>query len=288
MSPDSASRLPFLKMNGLGNDFLVLDGRTAPVRLTAAQIRRLADRRAGVGFDQMITLEPSTEAQAFMRIHNADGGEAEACGNAARCIAAHLMEEAGSAEVSLATASGIIHASGPSDGKNGSLISVDMGAPGLDWRDIPLAAEHDTLHLPIEEGPLADPTAVNMGNPHMVFFVEDAEAVDLAALGPGLALHALFPEGVNVSVATCRADGSIRLRVCERGAGITRACGTGACATRVAAARRNLSGRSGPVELDGGVLEIAWRDDGHVLMTGPAATTFSGTIDPALLAEDGS
>lgn len=270
---------PFVKMHGLGNDFVVLDARERPVRLGAAQIRALADRRVGIGFDQMVTLEPSNTADVFMRIHNADGGEVDACGNAARCVAALLMAENNTGTAVIDSGGGVLTARDAGAG----LISVDMGPARTDWREIPLAREMDTLHLDLAADGLADPVGVGMGNPHAVFFVEDTAAVDLATIGPRLEHDPLFPARANIGIAHVRAGGGIRLRVWERGAGITRACGTAACAARVAAARRGLAPRAGPVELDGGVLEIDWREDGHVDMTGPAATSFAGTFDPAVL-----
>lgn len=275
---------PFLKMHGLGNDFVVFDARQAPLALSAAQARALADRRAGIGCDQVIVIEaaPTAEADAFMRIHNADGGEVNACGNAARCVAHLLMAESGRAEVRIATGAGILAATRAA----GGAVTVDMGAARDDWRDIPLARETDSLHLPIAEGPLRDPVAVSMGNPHAVFFVDDAEAVDLARLGPVLETHDLFPERANIGIVQVLARDRLRVRVWERGAGLTRACGTGACAAAVAAHRRGLADRKAEIRLDGGTLHIDWREaDGHVLMTGPVATAFAGAVEIALLAE---
>ncbi len=268
-----------MKMHGLGNDFVVLDGRPAPITLSIEEIRALADRRTGVGFDQLVTLEPSPKADVFMRIHNADGGEVDACGNAARCIAALLMTENGTNAATVDSGGGMLVA----HQATGGMISVDMGPARNDWQDIPLAREMDTLHIDLTANGLADPVAVGIGNPHAVFFVKDSLKIDLQTVGPDLETNPLFPERANISVAEVRGDGTIRLRVWERGVGITRACGTAACAARVAASRRELSSRHGPVELDGGVLDIEWREDGHVLMTGPAATSYSGTIDPAQL-----
>ena len=267
----------FIKMHGLGNAFVVLDARAAPLRLSADQVRAIADRRAGVGCDQLITLERSERADVFMRIHNADGGEVEACGNGARCDASQLMEERATDHVSIETAVGLVRAESA-----GEQVAVDMGAPRRDWTEIPLAEARDTLHLGLERGPLADPVGVNMGNPHAVFFTDDAEAIALAELGPALETDPLFPERANIEVAQMLGD-SIRLRVWERGVGITRACGTGACATLVAAHRRGLCGRRAELRLDGGVLAVDWRDDDHVVMTGPATTSFSGELAPELL-----
>ena len=276
---------PFIKMHGLGNDFVVLDARAAPIRLSEAQVRAIADRRLGVGCDQLITLENSSRADAFMRIRNADGGEVAACGNASRCVATLLMHERGTDRVVIETAAGLLETRDAGAG----LITVDMGEPRFGWRDIPLAREMDTLHLDLVLGPasapvLSHPCAVNVGNPHAVFFVEDVEAVPLATVGPMLEHHPLFPERVNVEVAELLGPGRIRMRVWERGAGITSACGTGACATLVAAVRRKLGPRTAEVELDGGPLRIEWREsDNRLLMTGPVATSFRGTLDASLL-----
>jgi diaminopimelate epimerase len=280
-TPAAAGR-PFLKMHGLGNDFVVLDARQRPAELAEEAVRRIADRHTGVGFDEMLILEPAKDGQgdAFMGVRNADGSVAEACGNGARCVAWLLMRERGVDHVVLETLGGLVEATQTADGR----VSVDMGVARTAWRDIPLAQAIDTLHLPLTLGPLADPVAVSMGNPHVVFFVPDAEAVDLATLGPQLEHHPLFPQRANIEVVQVLAPDRIRMRVWERGSGITRACGSGACAVQVAAARRGLAGRKGEILLDGGPLSIEWRDDGHVVMTGPVAVTFSGTLDAALLA----
>jgi diaminopimelate epimerase len=271
----------FIKMHGLGNDFVVLDARARPLGLGGEGARAIADRRTGVGCDQVLVLEAPEDslADAHMRIYNADGGESAACGNGARCVAAMLMEEKGNSHVIIETVAGLLDCEAAGDG----MISVDMGPAALDWRDIPLAEAMDTLHLGIGHGGLKDPVAVNLGNPHAVFFVEDAAAVNLETSGPVLERHALFPECTNVEAAQVRGSSDIRLRVWERGVGITRACGSGACATLVAAHRRGLTGRAADVELDGGRLHIEWLADNHVLMTGPVARTFSGTLDAALL-----
>jgi diaminopimelate epimerase len=267
---------PFLKMHGLGNDFVVVDGRKHALDLDQARTRRIADRRSGVGCDQLIVIEPARNrlADAFMRIRNADGGEVEACGNGARCVADLLMKETGRDHVVIETVMGLLDAEAAGEG----LVSVDMGQARLDWREIPLAKAMDTLHLGLALGPLKDPVAVNIGNPHAVFFVPDAEAVDIGALGPVLERNPLFPERANIEVAQLIAPEKIRMRVWERGVGITRACGTGACATLVAAARRKLTGRRGEIVLDGGNLGIEWLADNHVRMTGPVATSFTGEL----------
>jgi diaminopimelate epimerase len=282
IAPAPAEARAFVKMHGLGNDFVVLDARAAPLPLDPARASAIADRKTGVGCDQLITLEPAHDrrADAFMRIRNADGGEVEACGNAARCIAALLMRERGTDHVVIETVVGLLDA----ERRGSDLVAVDMGPVRLDWREIPLARAMDTLHLELTVGPLSDPVAVNVGNPHAVFFVPDAEAVDLETWGPKIEHHPLFPERINVEAVHRQADGSLRMRVWERGVGITRACGTGACAALVAAHRRGLTGRKATVVLDGGPLEIEWRADNHVVMTGPVATSFAGRLDPSLLA----
>jgi diaminopimelate epimerase len=270
----------FIKMHGLGNDFVVLDGRRAPISLSEAQVRRLADRRFGIGCDQLIVMEPPANdaATVFMRIYNPDGSEAEACGNATRCVASLVMAETGSDRVVIETLAGLLSArAAPADE-----ITVDMGPANLGWQDIPLAEERDTLHLKIGLGPLQDPVGVNMGNPHAVFFVEDADAIDLATLGPKLEQDPLLPERANISVVSLNGTDRLRQRVWERGAGITLACGSGACAAAVAAARRGITGRKVEIAMDGGLLRLEWREDGHVLMTGPVATSFRGKTDEAL------
>lgn len=269
-------------MHGLGNDFVVFDARERPLDLAESQVRAIADRKTGVGCDQLIVIEKPRQPRAggvnmvdvYMRIHNADGGEAEACGNASRCVADYLMREKGRDHLVIETVIGLLDASRAQNGR----ITIDMGPARLDWRDIPLAKPADTLHLDLTLGPLKDPVAVNVGNPHAVFFVNDAESIDLASLGPVLERHAMFPERANIEVAQVLSRSRIRMRVWERGVGITRACGTGACATLVAAVRRALTGRTASVALDGGELEIEWLKDGHVAMTGPVATSFTGEL----------
>lgn len=270
----------FVKMHGIGNDFVLLDARQTPLSLAADQARALADRRTGVGCDQLIVLEPSQNADVFMRIYNADGGEVGACGNGARCVGAAVMREKEADTILIETASGMIAARDAGDQR----VSVDMGKPRLDWRDIPLAEERDTLHVGLDRPPLTDPVAVSMGNPHAVYFADDAGSVPLHELGPELETDPLFPERANIGVAQITGPESLRLRVWERGAGLTQACGTGACAALVAASRRGLTGRRAEVTLDGGALDIDWRADDHVWMTGPVATSFIGETDPGLLA----
>ncbi|MAF47853.1 MAG: diaminopimelate epimerase [Rhodospirillales bacterium] len=265
----------FIKMHGLGNDFVIFDARKSALRMSDADAREIADRRTGIGCDQLIVIEPaSAGGDAFMRIRNADGGEVEACGNAVRCVGSLIMDETGASEAVIATLAGPVRTRRLDDGR----ISADMGPPAADWAAIPLAREMDTLHLDMAEGPLADPVGVGIGNPHAVFFVADAEAVALDELGPKLEVHPLYPKRANIEVAELRGPDLIRVRVWERGAGLTRACGTGACAVLVAAHRRGLSGRQAVVQLDGGALDIEWTAGGNVEMTGPVATSFTGSI----------
>jgi diaminopimelate epimerase len=275
-------RVPFLKMHGLGNDFVVLDCRRRAVALGASGIRALADRRTGIGCDQTILLERPRDVSARlrMRIYNADGSEAEACGNATRCIAALVHRETGERRMRIETAAGLLEAEALPDGS----VVVDMGPARTGWREVPLAKPMDTDRVELALGPLAGPACTNIGNPHATFFVDDADAVELARLGPALEHHSLFPQRANIGVATIRGRRDIRLRVWERGAGITPACGSGACAAVVAAHRRGLTDRCAAVALDGGTLRIAWREDGHVIMTGPARLSFEGSFDADLLA----
>jgi diaminopimelate epimerase len=274
--------IPFTKMHGLGNDFVVLDARAGDIALEPAEARAMADRRRGIGCDQLILIQPPRDpgALAYLQILNADGSEAEACGNGTRCVAATLMQETGAREATLETVAGLLQVAVAENEQ----ITVNMGQARFEWQEIPLAEESDTLHLEIEAGLLHDPVAVNIGNPHCVFFVDDADSIDLARHGPELEYATLFPERTNVEVATVRDKEHIRMRVWERGAGITLACGSGACATLVAAQRRKLTGRKAEVLLDGGPLTIEWLDSGDVLMTGPVATSFSGSWNGARVA----
>ena len=272
--------LPFVKMHGLGNDFVVVDARLDGVSLGPEAARRIADRHTGVGCDQLIVIEPARArlADAFMRIVNADGGEVQACGNATRCVADLLMREKCVGHVVIETGAGLLDAEAAAEGQ----VSVDMGPVRLDWREIPLSKSADTLRLDIAVGALKEPAAVNVGNPHAVFFVADAEAIDLATLGPAIERHPMFPERTNVEAVQVLGPGRLRMRVWERGVGITRACGTGACASLVAASRRGLAGREAEVVLDGGTLRIEWSKDDHVIMTGPVATSFTGRLSAEL------
>jgi diaminopimelate epimerase len=275
--------VPFIKMHGLGNDFVVLDARRDAFACDEQLARAIADRHTGIGCDQLIILEPprNRDAQLFMQIRNADGGEVAACGNATRCIADLLIRAQGGEAAIIETAAGLVTGRAAGDHR----IAVDMGVPATGWRDIPLARACDTLHVPLESGPLADPVAISMGNPHVTFFVPDVATIDIATLGPTLEHDPIFPERANIGIAQILSPQRIRLRVWERGAGLTPACGTGACAALVAAHRRGLAGRQAELIVDGGSLDIAWRDDGHVVMTGPVAEVFRGSFDPAALLE---
>jgi diaminopimelate epimerase len=273
--------VPFRKMHGLGNDFVVVDARPAPLPLTPARIARLADRRFGIGCDQFITLEPAADtgpagADVFMRIHNPDGSEAGACGNATRCIASLVMAETGRDRVVIRTVGGDL----PSERLADGTVRVDMGIPRLGWQEVPLAEAMDTTELPLALGPFSTPAACSMGNPHATFFVADLDAAPWRDFGAQLEHHPLFPDRANIGFAQVLEPDHIRLAVWERGAGPTLACGSGACATLVNAHRRGLSGRRARIELPGGTLLLEWRLDGHVLMAGPVATAFTGELDP--------
>jgi diaminopimelate epimerase len=272
---------PFVKMNGAGNDFVVVNALETPFAPTADQARAIADRTTGEGCDQLIALEPSNCADAFMRVWNADGSVVETCGNALRCVGWMLLQSTGKDQVSIDTLGGPTTARRAADGR----IKVDMGAPRLDWEQIPLDEAMDTRGIELQVGPidapvLHTPGAVSMGNPHVVFFMDHAPD-DAFVRGTGSLIehHPRFPEGVNVGFAHVIAPDRIRLRVWERGAGLTRACGTGACAALVAAARRGLTGRAATIEVDGGELWIEWDEaSGHVFMTGPVEVERTGTL----------
>ncbi len=280
---------PFLKMNGLGNDFVVWDAREKPLRLTPEAIAALGDRETGIGFDQMITVERSSlGVDAFMRIHNRDGSEVSACGNATRCIGRLLMEEAGKELVTIETGAGLLHAF---DADGPRSVTVDMGVPRLAWNEIPLAEEFaDTRAIELQIGPIDDPilhtpAVVNMGNPHAIFWVDDVEAYELERVGPLLEHHPIFPEYANISLAHVFDTDQIRVKVWERGVGLTLACGTAACAVGVAAARDGRSSRKTTIHLPGGPIGIEWREsDNHVLMTGLTEVEFEGEVDLDTLA----
>ena len=267
--PHTYIGLPFMKMHGLGNDFVVMDARKREVTVTADLARALADRHRGVGFDQLALIQNDHEADLALTFYNADGSLSATCGNATRCIAAYEMAAQGLTQIRLRTERGILVAQ---DRGNG-LTAVNMGAPLLEWQDIPLAAAMDTLHLPLD----GDPVGTGMGNPHCSFFVDDAEAVDLAARGPEVEHHPLFPARTNVQFASLIGPDHLRMRVWERGTGITLASGSSSCAVAVAAARRGLTGRAVKLTLDGGDIWIEWREDG-VWMTGPTAHVFTAEL----------
>jgi diaminopimelate epimerase len=278
---DSASRtppalgLPFMKMHGAGNDFVLIDRRAGGPAMTAGLARAIGDRNRGVGFDQLAEITASDSAEFGLVFWNSDGSQAGACGNATRCVADHVMRGLGVDRVTLTTARGALVAERAADGR----VWVNMGQPQLDWASIPLSREVDHLHLPLP----GDPVAVGMGNPHAVHFVPDAEAVDLTSLGPQIEHNPLFPQRANVEFASLISPCRIRMRVWERGTGITLACGSGACATAVAAHLRGMIGPRVALEVDGGTLEVDWRDDG-VWLTGPVARVFDGVLSPAYVA----
>jgi len=267
--------LPFMKMHGAGNDFVVIDQRGRGAVMTAGLARALGDRNRGVGFDQLAEITDSDFADFNLVFWNSDGSQAEACGNATRCVADHVMREMGVDEVRLTTARGILVARRLANGN----VSVNMGQPQLNWREVPLSREVDTLHLPLP----GDPVAVGMGNPHCVRFVADAEAVELSSVGPDHEHDPLFPQRTNVEFAALIGPDHLRMRVWERGAGITLACGSGACATAVAAHLRGLTGRHVRLQADGGVLEVDWREDG-VWLIGPVERVFDGVLSPDYIA----
>ncbi|WP_299661673.1 diaminopimelate epimerase [uncultured Ruegeria sp.] len=273
MRPINDTGLPFMKMHGLGNDFVIVDARAHADPITPALAMGIGHRQFGVGFDQLAVIE-SGKSDAHLVFYNADGSTSAACGNATRCIARFLMDETGSSDLTLTTERGMLFARDAGKG----LTSVNMGQPQIFWNEIPLAEEVETLELPIEGGP----TATGMGNPHCTFFVDNADAIPLEEFGARYEYHPLYPERTNVQVAQITGPDQIRMRVWERGVGVTLASGSSSCATAVAAARRGLTGRKVQVELDGGTIWIDWRDDG-VWMTGPTAHVFSGTLTPEFL-----
>jgi diaminopimelate epimerase len=283
----SLAGMPFWKMNGLGNDFVVLDGRGTPLDVTRDQVRRIADRQAGIGCDQLIVMARSEAADIRMRIWNRDGEEVESCGNASRCVADLILGESHDEALTIETLGGLLRCSRDGNG----MITVDMGRPRFRWDEIPLSEPFDdTRAIALQVGPpdrpiLNSPSVVNVGNPHCLFFVKDVDGVDLSSVGPMLELHPLFPERANISLVQVISPDHIALRVWERGAGLTRACGTAACAGAVAAARRGLTGRQVTVTLPGGDLAIDWRlQDDHILMRGPVAYEWQGVV-PELAVE---
>jgi diaminopimelate epimerase len=266
-------RIPFRKMHGLGNDFVVLDARAAPLALPGESIRWIGDRHRGVGFDQLVTLEPATDAEVFLRFHNSDGSEAGACGNGTRCAASLVLTETGKPAIAIRTIGGRLGAERLADGT----VRVDMGAPRLGWADVPLARAMDTLHVPLGG---FDAACCSMGNPHATIFVEDLDALDIPRIGPALEHDPLLPDRANIGFAQVVSPSHIRLTVWERGAGLTLACGSGACAAIVNAVRRGLTARAATLAMPGGDLRLEWREaDAHVLMAGPVATSFTGELE---------
>jgi diaminopimelate epimerase len=267
----------FLKMHGLGNDFAVFDARNGTLALNERCAKAVADRRFGIGCDQVIVIgKGANGADATMRILNADGGEVEACGNATRCVAKLLMEERDVASVKIDTPGGLLVCRDAGDG----LVTVDMGKPEFDWKKIPLSRDVTTEKFSFDlDGKTVEASAVATGNPHCVLFVSDAEDVPVETIGPKIENHTLFPARVNVEFVTVRSRNDLRMRVWERGVGVTSACGTGACASAVAAMRRGLADRKVDVALDGGTLTIEWTADDHILMTGPATLAYRGDVD---------
>ncbi len=268
----NAQTYDFLKMHGLGNDFIIFDARHGELDLSSVQVQALSNRHRGVGCDQLAILRPSNKADVYMEIRNHDGSMVGACGNMSRCVGRLLLDETGQDCVHIETSSTILTAY-DSDG----LVSVNMGPARLNWQDIPLTHQEDTLCINMVVGPLSSPVCVNMGNPHVVFIVDDVQTVDLAKWGPVVETHEIFPKHANVSIISISGD-RIRQRVWERGTGITQACGSGACAALVAAARLSKTGRSATVELDGGPLQITWLEDDTVEMAGPATLVYKGSV----------
>ncbi len=267
------SRLPFLKMHGLGNDFVIIDSRSRSAVVTPALAQAIGDRHRGVGFDQLAEIRSSDAADIDLDFWNSDGSRAGACGNATRCVARLMLDELGRDEITIRTERGRLIAR-----NSGDEVSVNMGHPQLMWDEVPLAKPVDTKYLPIE----GEPVAVGMGNPHAVFFVENAEDTDVAGWGPKVEHDPLFPQRTNVEFAEIRSRDEIRMRVWERGTGITLACGSGACATAVAASLRGLTDKKVRMEVDGGWLTLDWRDDG-VWMTGPTQLVFKAEFDTSFL-----
>ena len=273
MDSINSNNLPFMKMHGLGNDFVVIDAREGEVALSKKIISGIADRHFGVGFDQLAVISKG-EFDAHLRFYNADGSESLACGNATRCIARYLMDETSKENLILTTMHGKI----PAVDLGNGVTSINMGKPGLEWNKVPLSENIPTLELPIE----GSPTATGMGNPHCTFFVEDAEKINLEEMGPKFENHPLFPERTNVQFASIIARDQIRMRVWERGAGVTLASGSSSCATAVAANRKGLTEKKVRIELDGGILSVDWRQDG-VWMTGPTMQVFTGSFSKEFL-----
>ena len=275
----------FRKMNGLGNDFVVLDARRDSITITEDKARAIADRKMGIGCDQLIVMENSSTADVRMRIWNAEGGEVPSCGNASRCIADLMFDELKTDAATIETKGGFLVAKKAGE----HLVTIDQGKPKFDWKDIPLSeAFPDTRHIELQVGPidaplLHSPSVVNVGNPHCIFWVNDLNVVDLSKVGPMLEHHPLFPERANISLAQVVARDHVLLKVWERGAGLTRACGTAACATMAAGHRIKIIDAKCRITLPGGDLFMSVNDEGHILMTGPAALDFEGTLPEGLL-----
>lgn len=271
----NSNGLPFLKMHGCGNDFVVIDARCETYEISEDLAKAVGDRHFGVGFDQLALIETDPEAEAKLTFFNADGSLSATCGNATRCIAKMILDEQSADQITLRTERGLLPCKLRSDG----MASVNMGQPIFAWQDIPLAKDVDTLNLPID----GTPSAVGLGNPHMSFVVDDAEAVDLLALGQEMEHHPLYPQRTNVEVLSLSGENEIRMRIWERGVGITLASGSGSCAAAITAARKGLTGKTVTVHVDGGTLLIEWMEDG-VWMSGPTATVFEGLLTPEFLA----
>ena len=267
--------IPFIKMHGLGNDFVIIDHRLSTNVLDSSQITHLGNRRRGIGFDQLLTIFPARgDGDVFLKINNPDGSEAEACGNGTRCVADLVMREGNLSKITIETVAGKLYCHRTRDNN----VSANMGIVKTNWDEIPLIQPADTSRVQLEDAPFTECCCVNIGNPHAVFFCDDADAVDLRAIGPILEKNKMFPKGANIEFATVKSNNQIRMRVWERGAGITEACGSGACAVLVASARNGLTGRRAEVILDGGSLDIEWIDDGSILMTGPTTVSFRGEV----------
>lgn len=260
-------------MHGTGNDFVVLDGRAQSLTMDATIVKRLADRHFGIGCDQLVLLEPSSVAEVKMRIFNADGSEITTCGNATRCVADFMMRETGKSEATIETGAGVLSGNRAENG-----VQVNMGAPRFGWQEIPLSEPRNTLHLGLQEGLLMDPVAVNMGNPHAIFFVRDLHHIKMAEWGPLLEHHPLFPQRANISAVQVLAPNHLKMVVWERGTGLTMACGSAACAAAVAGVQREISERRVQVDLPGGSLQVEYTREGPVLMSGPVAYVFEGQI----------
>jgi len=285
-NPVAAPAIPFRKMNGLGNDFVVIDARGEPLAISDDQARAIADRKMGVGCDQLIVMEQSPIADVKMRIWNAEGGEVQSCGNASRCIADIVMGERKSDSVTIDTVGGFLSAkrAGP------MMVTIDQGKPRFGWKEIPLSeAFADTRHIELQIGPidkplLHSPSVINVGNPHCIFWVNDLDVVDLAKVGPMIEHHPLFPERTNVELAQVVSRDHVILKVWERGAGLTKACGTAACATMAAGHRLRLIDSKCRITLPGGDLFMAVNEEnGHVLMTGPVEYEYEGVLPAGLL-----